>query len=648
MSPRVLNAALALCLFLIIATAKWATFDRWGSPMPDWDQWDAEAGELLSPWYGKDNFVRHLFHPHNEHRVILTKLHNLSLTVLNGQWDSRLEAVTNAMLHAAIAAALWLAAARWVSRAWLAPLFLLLVGLFAPPVAWQNVLGGFHSQQYWLVGLSFLTIATLPFHRPGSRGWWLGAFAAILVLGSMGSGLLAAATVSAVVAWRLLRREIPGRQAWPTLALACVLIAVGFAARIEVDWHQHMKARSVHDFVFSMLHSLQWPWRERNWYALVLWLPWLLTLAHVLASPRPAGPSGAGEATAAPASSRAGPVLAALGGWVVLQIAATAYARGAGADYPASRYMDTLSFGVAINGLALAWLHSSTTQTKARLGLGIFALGWLLVLGFGLHPQLDGTFRIELPDAVKYYRKAEGHLRRYLATDDPRQLAYPDIPYPSAQGLIDRLADPHLRALMPVPVRPPLTVAPQIAGDSPFRDNDARTADPNRPPRHGLSPATPPLDFAPTWGSHGAPEAGGTPTGEWRSQPLPPPGRGSRLIFETAGHLGQPGLALELRAAADDALLATVTPSRLPGDAWRSAQVAAPSVPYRIVARDQDPSRWFAFSGPVVMGPLSYCAWQATKHGLLLLQITVGITLALAAYALLGPRRGAKADRPAA
>src|SRR5437763_7781575 len=39
--------------------------------------------------------------------------------------------------------------------------------LFGLPLAWQNVLEGFHSQQYWLVGLSTLAIAVFPFASPG-------------------------------------------------------------------------------------------------------------------------------------------------------------------------------------------------------------------------------------------------------------------------------------------------------------------------------------------------------------------------------------------------------------------------------------------------------------------------------------------------
>ena len=100
--PNLLTAVYAACLFCVVLGLKWATFDRFGSAMPDWDQWDAEAYYALIPWFEHDHFLRHLFTPHNEHRVVLTKLQNLALTVLNGQWDARLQAVTNAVLHSTL------------------------------------------------------------------------------------------------------------------------------------------------------------------------------------------------------------------------------------------------------------------------------------------------------------------------------------------------------------------------------------------------------------------------------------------------------------------------------------------------------------------------------------------------------------------
>jgi hypothetical protein len=59
-------------------------------------------------------------------------------------------------------------------------LYVFAVILFGLPLAWQNVLGGFHSQQYWLAALSFAALVTLPFRRAGSAAWWGGVAAALL------------------------------------------------------------------------------------------------------------------------------------------------------------------------------------------------------------------------------------------------------------------------------------------------------------------------------------------------------------------------------------------------------------------------------------------------------------------------------------
>ena len=623
MSARALTAAFAACLFTLVVAAKWATFGRYGSPMPDWDQWDAEGGALFIPWHQGEDLIPHLLKPHNEHRVILTKLQNLALGIANGQWDSRLEAVTNALLHAAVAAGIWLAAARWFAWPALATLFVLLAALFGLPVAWQNVLGGFHSQQYWLLGLSTLAIATLPSRRPGSAAWWAGALAGAAALGSMGSGLLAPATVLVVLAWRLARGETTMRGAWPTALLCAALVAAGFALRVEVEWHAHMKAKTVTDFALSILHSLQWPWRGYDWAAVVLWLPWTLTAWRVVTAPRGTASLGGGV------------LITALGGWVLLQLAATAYARGAGGDYPASRYMDTLAFGAAVNGLALAWLNRGTAAPRVRRNAAAaLAAAWALTLAFGLHAFLRDIVIHELNGAREYYDKAEGHLRRYLATNDPAFLAHPDIPYPSAQGIIDYLAVPALRTMLPAPVRPPAELEAESAQGAVLR-NRVIAFNPVTPPREGLSPRIPPLDYTSTWGSF-TPTNGAAAVGDWRSQTLPPfPEKMRWLRFETAGHVGEPGVSLELRSATDDRLIAEVKPSRVPGDAWRTAYVPAPREPFRVVAADRDPSRWLAFSGPIPMGGLSFLAWQATRHAPLILNATLGLIALLAAAAAL-------------
>ncbi len=671
--PNLLTAVYAACLFCVVLGLKWATFDRFGSAMPDWDQWDAEAYYALIPWFEHDHFLRHLFTPHNEHRVVLTKLQNLALTVLNGQWDARLQAVTNAILHSALATALWLLAVRLLRPAspssaspplplspslLLPALWLLAVAFFGFPLAWQNILGGFHSQQYWLLATSFAAIVTLPFARPGTFPWWTGATAAALALFTMGSGLLAPAVVLVVLVFRLLRRETSLRTAWPAFVLSAALVAAGALTRVEVDYHAHMKAKTLHDFVFSLVHSLQWPVPEgRDWLAAVLWLPWFLAAWRVLrsrAEVRPPSPSAPDR----PPAAVTGQILVALGGWVLVQLLATAYARGAGAGFPASRYMDTLTFGTMVNGLCLAWLLTPVSRPAlppspsprlrpGSLFLTILAAAWSLTLAYGLHDLVTRNLADEMPSARRYYDNAEAYLRGYLATDDPAQLAFPDIPYPSAGGLIDRLDRRCIREVMPAVVRAPLPLTPaQSAG---FPVSHVSALAPLAAPRPGLSPATPPLPSKPTWGSFD-PATGPAATATWTGTPLTAT-LGAWLKFETAGHLGaSPAtLALELRDARTHALLASVRPSKIPGDTWRAAYVRAPRDPFVVVARDADTTRWFAFSAPVEMGHLSYVAWRATRNGLFLAQLAAGLAASLGVIAfLLRPRAPRLPRAPAA
>ncbi len=609
------SVALFVSLFFIVLGANWAVLDRFGSDMPNWDQWDAEGLNLLAPSFEHDHFVSHLFQPHNEHRVVVTKLHNLALTLLDDQWDARLESVTNAALHAALAVAFWLVGTRWLAARWHAPLFVALASLFSAPTAWENILGGFHSQQYWLLLLSFVSIVALPFVRPWSNGWWAAVGATALAMLTMASGFFAAAIVFCVVVYQLVRRKISLRNAWPTVVFTFGLIAIGWFARVEFAGHEPLKAKTVSDFIFSILHSLQWPApRAFTWLAAVLWLPWILAAWRVVINQT---------------ESRATLAIVALGGWVIAQIIATAYARGARGDYPATRYMDTLIFGIAANALALGLLLEFATKSRwLKVARGVFAVGWIGVFAWGIYDLAHLAIAVEMPDNKRSLMKAESHLRGFLATNDSAQLAFDDIPYPDAGILIARLSHPSLRALMPVSIRPPLPLMPAKA-NAIFSENHASQLLLNTAPRHGLSPATIALASLPTWGSFGS--NGPAATGEWVSAPLTAP-LGGWLKFETAGDVGRDGVALELRDAQTRALLCDIQPTKIPGDTWRAAYVPAPRMPFVVVARDESPSRWMAFSAPVEMGNLSYLAWCCAKNGLLVAEVAaVAAVLGLAA-----------------
>jgi len=615
-STVVAPGGFALCLFAFILGVRWAVFDRYGMTLPEWDQWDAEGLKLLAPWYNQDQFLGALFTPHNEHRVVLTKLLNLGLTVANGHWDQRLEATFNALFPASIAVAFFLLARRHLTRRWLGAFGVFLGFILAFPFAWQNVLGGFHSQQFFLVGLALIAIALLPFSKPWSGRWWIGAAAALLGLFSMASGFFGAVVVIGLLGVQYFRRERTLRSAWPTLVVCVAISALGWFTRHEFAPHASLKAQNLHDFAFTIIRSLQWPAPLSTWFALVLWLPWTWLVARVVFSSRPLS-----------APHRAfGYFILGLGVWVALQLVATGYARGAGGPPPASRYIDTLVFGLIANALALMWLAAPEllAQPTRRL-LAVAALAWVGIFAWGAPTELRQIFRDDLPAVKVYHDYCEINVRNYLYTGNEKFLDHEEIPYPGAIAFLERIGVPALRQILPVTVRTPLKV---VAASSTFISAGVQIL---YPPAPGLSPNTPPLTYRRTWGSY-VEAAASTGDREYTSAPLRAP-LGGYLKFEISGDVTASGNHLELRDAFTGAKLTSIRPDKAPGASWRAAYVPAPSEKFVIYARGAKGAPPFAFSEPVEMPTGSYCAWILNKNGQLIAIFSLMIALILSGLA---------------
>jgi hypothetical protein len=604
------------CLFILVLGAKWTTIRQFGSSVPEWDQWDAEGLHLLVPWFESHLTVADVFQPHNEHRVVLTKLQALALVLVNGQWDAELECLVNAALHSALAAGLFVLGRRHFAGRWQALLFVLLAALFGLPLAWQNVLGGFHSQQYYLLGLSVAAIALVPYGTAGSPAWWMGLACLGLALLSMASGFFAAAIVVGLLVWRWGRGAIPFRQAAGPLALGTGLCAVGWFTRVEVDYHAGLKAHSAAEFLKALALNLQWPAQGPLFLGAVVWAPWAAMTWRALR--RPVAPP--------PAEG----VLIGLGAWVWLQIAATAYARAGGGGAPASRYLDTLVIGIVVNALALAAAARRPRPERRRTSV-VAGIAWIALVAHGIGTAAVHDLRDDLPAIGAYHARADLHVRDYLATGNIRHLTQGDIPYPSSEALVERLAHPALRDLMPPAVRTPLAVTAPAA--APFAEVPADDV--------GTGPGPQRLGRV-FWSSFQAePPASDR---AWLSEPFPVrPGR--RLQFRIAGLTAPGQLGLEVRDAAGESRPIPVALNPAADGRWRTTYAAVPPGNHRLAAFDRDPQLWLAFTQPVEVGRLTYWVPRLLRQGPLLMILAAGV----AGLALLGGRIGTcGADDPGA
>ena len=76
-------------VFLTVFSSKLWLIDLFGSPLPWWDQWEAEGWLLYVPFLEKTLALKDMFAAHCEHRIFANRALSLLTLAANGQWDAR-------------------------------------------------------------------------------------------------------------------------------------------------------------------------------------------------------------------------------------------------------------------------------------------------------------------------------------------------------------------------------------------------------------------------------------------------------------------------------------------------------------------------------------------------------------------------------
>ncbi|HEV2842499.1 MAG TPA: hypothetical protein VGW39_14345 [Chthoniobacterales bacterium] len=426
-------------VLLFVFGSKLAVINRYGSDLPFQDQWGKEAAWVLAPLLeGDPAWLNRALAPHNEHRIYFTLGMDVALTLLSGQWDELQECVAGALLHAVIAASLAVFAWRRVPGAWRVIAAGVIVLLTSTPLVWDNVLWGFQSQFYFLIGFSLLGIDGLLRERFSPR-WFLGLLAMLCALVSMGSGFLCAVVVLPLLLRQTLAGERAWRAVWVSLIAAAGIVALGWWFHFEPPWHAGLRAESAADFFTYAVHCLAWPMTTHVAVGALFYSPLLVLGVRWLRHGAPPGAEG-----------HAMKFTLAAGGWVLLQIAALAYARGKGGGFPANRYGDVLAVGLMANAFALGLLASPKSKRH-----WIWAAAWLAALLLGAGLQLEKIYREDLPQHRREARAFEATVRSYLIDGDADALRTRPIPFPDYDWFLRLLDRPSIRAILPPSVSPP-------------------------------------------------------------------------------------------------------------------------------------------------------------------------------------------------
>ena len=233
MSLKVENLGLAWMIYpfacaLVVIGAKCWMISRYGSPTPFSDQWDAEGAFLYPKYFDGTLSFFDLISPHNEHRILVTRLWSLLLLELEGYWDPILQMVANTLILGA-AVALFIAAFRPIldHRSWLVFALFSMV-IFSLPFGWANTLAGFSSSWYFMLLFSIAGLVVIIDAAAFTPRWWLAALLLILSYFSIAGGAL---TVAAAFAIGMVQFVV-GRRSGPRELLALAILATVTVAMV--------------------------------------------------------------------------------------------------------------------------------------------------------------------------------------------------------------------------------------------------------------------------------------------------------------------------------------------------------------------------------------------------------------------------------
>jgi hypothetical protein len=581
---------------LLIFGGKLWLISQAGSDLPTWDQWDAESEHLLRPYLEGRLSAHDIFKPQNEHRIVTTKLFALGLFVANGQWDAFVETTANAVVHTICAVLLLVLGRSWLKGIWLVGFGALLVLLFTLPFSWENTLFGFQVTFYFLelfsLGYIWLTLESSRF----TWRWGFGQICALLAVFSMASGFLALAAVLVITGYRALRERRSTAQQIVTMIVAFAWCVVGWMLKTTVSGHEPLKAHTLAQFSNGFLELLAWPGIAFFPWSLVLFIPALVFAIRWLRQR-----SALSEDT----------VLAGLLLWAILQCLATTYARGGGGTLLSSRYFDLFAVNVALGWVCLCRIVSGRVRFTGTLV-------WLTLATVGLVQESRQHWRDFIAPLQSRNLRQQAHVRDFLRTGDSAFLLNKpmgDIPYPNGDALIQRLASPAIRGVLPPSVRRPVAV---------IRGSPA--APQTLPPRLALAEAP---TVVSTWGL--PPNA---PPFFWRSRDQSG-GTLPVLRFKYAGNGGSHGKNLRIVVKSSEGAV-PILPDSWSGMRWKTVNIFRSSGPWHIEVTDDDPAGWLAFTEPVELGRLSWFAEKLLKYhrGFIL----AGVVTLAAGAALTGGR----------
>ena len=557
-------------VLLVIAGAKLRLIHYFGSEVPMADQWAGEGDAVLRPYVHGELTFSQLLAPHNEHRIMFTRVWGLAVFILTGQWDARVGQAVNVILPVLALLVLLSALRRVLTGLVLVAAGLLAAILFSCVSSWENTLNGFQSQFYFLLLFCLLHTVLTFTAQPYSARWWGALAAGFCAQFSMGGGVLSPLTVLFVLLYERFRSREIRPDFFAAAGANLGLLLIGALSLVLAPHHDAGGAGNVWDKLVALNRVLSWPLADVG--AAWLYAPSVVFVAWRILRP----PTGRNEI-----------LVFALVVLSLAQVVAIAWMRGG----VASRYLDLMSLGLVMTFVCWALLPGPGKWGQARL---VAATAWLVLTGMAICRRDDTSYGV-LHARAEQERVRVTAIRAFVESGDVRVLERDevrsdvDVPF-----LAKLLSDSALADRLPPIVRKSTPLRPAKESRADFTAADVPgLADGFRPP-HPIG----------SWAGRTARDR------QYWSEPITMDAAFVGLWI--AGQLQPPHSLIELRTTAGE----VVKPLQERVNAterWKRIHFPNPGAPFRIHAQNTSENAWLAFSEPVVVTRASWLASQVLK-----------------------------------
>ncbi len=550
-----------------------------GVSIPYADEWEI-GFYTITAWLNDNLTFSSIFTPYGEHPIALTRLLTLLLIALNGQWDPLLEMVVNAVIYTMTLIFLVIILRRLLGNTLENWIFLSIAIVAIPPYAWINILWGFQSCWYLLMFLSFLSLWGLLLSENFTLKWWIGISAGLLACLNLASGFFALLIVIVLKLYLLTINTEKIKQHLVTLIISILTVSLFIIQLLKAPKNTQLYSQNGHDFFTSLGKLMAWPWIDYPGVSFLIYFPFFALVVTIVWLKRK------------PSQSQL--FIIALGGWVILQAIAMAFARGAGDGvHSISRYWEILSFGIIVNLFSFHFIsqHEFGLPRLIKRHINIFACLWGILLLFGFSDLLVKS----VPAIQHHHLRNSTHLkniRTFYLTGETNPLKNQIYPYPT--DLIINL----------------LKNVPQFQNRLSYRLATPSLISASNKESHIKEESFVKNGFYPITGKYQGEEV----LGSFNHQGNPAVGRFESLPIRitqkwmeipVAGYLGEKDLSLSLVLENNQNPI-ILTPPQLAKEQWVSIYVRTPDKPFKLVATDKRTDLWFAFAMPRGVGSLSF------------------------------------------